>query len=452
MPGGSLQLVAYGAQDLYITAKPQVTYWKTVHKRHTLFAIEPIKQEINGSVDFGKKFTIQIAKNGDLLHRIMLEVTLPDLNKLQNQLEDKNYELSYKDDIGLAIFKTIELDIGGQRLERHTSEWLDCWLSLNTPSAKQKGLEIMINGATKSQRRGLLNVGGDDMRLFIPLQFFFNRHAGQALPLVALTFHDVKLHIELRNFYDCVSIKSKNVSNVLPNSAANIAILQNLIDNYGKFTSDITLEAYADMVFLDTVERNFFATKEHEYLIEIVQYLGQEDITNIVDPNSNQKTVTKETTKRLPIPFINPVKELVWVFTRTNGKSPLEYCDIMKDMRLIINGNERFSLRSGKYFRLVQPWENHTAIPDKHIYCYSFALTPHENQPSGTCNFSKIESAYMQMTLDWSKYNEHYDEYGMPLSDLEESQSDKTSKLHVFALSYNILRIKNGLANLDYHN
>lgn len=248
----------------------------------------------------------------------------------------------------------------------------------------------------------------------------------------------------MRNFLECIKIREKGGSNTLSLSYA-LSVMKNAV-SFNEEQLQIT--PFADMVFLDTVERNFFATKEHEYLIELVQYLGQEELIH-TDKESNLKG------KRLPIPFINPVKELIWVFSRDsdnlNGvRGPLEYCDIMSSMKLVINGNERFSERDGKYFKLIQPWDHHTSIPDKHIYCYSFALTPQDNQPSGTCNFSKIESAYMQMIIQWDKYFDTLDADGNKI--IVDRSLPKKASLHVFAMSYNILRIKNGLATLDYHN
>jgi Major capsid protein N-terminus/Large eukaryotic DNA virus major capsid protein len=431
--GGTVQLVAYGAQDLYLTSKPQITYWKTVHKRHTLFAVEPIKQEINGTVGFGKKFSIPIAKNGDLLNKIYFEITLPDLalieaNEFSSTFRDV-YELSYVNDIGISLFKTIDLDIGGQKLERHTSEYIDCWLNLTTPESKRRALNRMI-GHRETVKPFK---GGAKNKLFLPLQFFFNRHAGLALPLVAMLYHDVKIHVETRSFFECITIMEKGSSNILPNDVMKDSILRGASDS----TRNLGLEVYANMVFLDTMERRYFASNPHEYLIEQVQYLGYEDLDNIKDPSS----------KRVPIPFVNPVKELIWVFTKRDDQTygPHEFVDIIKDAKIVMNGNERFSVRTSEFFRILQPWEHHTAVPEKPIYIYSFAILPEDFQPSGTCNFSKLESAYLQISLDWEVLE------GTSMAAENNNIAIQKTRMHVFAISYNMLRIIDGLAALTYH-
>jgi hypothetical protein len=447
--GGTIQLVAYGAQDLYLTSKPQITFWKSVHKRHTLFAVEPIKQEINGSVGFGKRFTVSISKNGDMLHGIMLEVQLPDLAQIKaNVTALQNFNLSYVNDIGLYLFKSIELDIGGARIERHTSEWLDCWLNLTTPASKRAALNKMIGHVDGS---GTF-VGGDDTgsngkTLYIPLQFFFNRHPGLALPLVAMTFHDVKIHFELRSFVDCIRITESNVGQVqVPSYDLYKTILEKAAQQR-EVSLEPKFDMYADVIFLDTTERQYFSTQPHEYLIEQVQFLGQEKLDNKVDGDF----------PRRPIPFVNPVKELVWVFT-LDARAPLDYADMLKSLRLVMNGNDRFSVRRGSFFKTVQPYKHHTNAPDKPIYVFSFALTPEEFQPSGTCNFSKLESAYMQMELDWSPYVSASAaaalEPALNIREIVNSVSPASSVqayLHVFAMSYNVMRIIDGLAGLAYH-
>lgn len=439
--GGTIQLASFGAQDLYLTSRPQITFWKSVHRRHTLFAVEPIKQDINGSVGFGRKFTVSIAKNGDLLHRIMLEITLPDLGQLVESLSPElrdTFTVQYRRNVGLYLLKNIELDIGGQKIERHTSEWLDCWLNLTTPDSKKQGLMDMIGHDPSSPTF--------DRTLYVPLQFFFNRHAGLALPLVAMTFHDVKLHFELRSFTECILVGEKNPTLTSQQTRAVISyqkqlLLDNLLAKLETSSDPMIFDVYADMVFLDTMERKHFSSKEHEYLIEQTQYLGQELVTPY------------EVNKKVPIPFVNPVKELVWVYTSNiSQKDPLQYLDILKEMKIMMNGNERLSSRKGKYFKTVQPWQHHTAIPDKAIYVYSFGTAPEEWQPSGTTNFTKLESAHLWMNLDWSKYIDASGNAMIVGDDATYVTSSKNVQggLHVFALSYNIFRVADGLGGLSY--
>jgi hypothetical protein len=457
--GGMLQLVAYGSQDLYLTSRPQITFWKSVHKRHTLFAHEPIKQEISGNAFFGKKFTVSVAKNGDLLHRMMVEINLPDMSLLYKQMastistvyNSQNLDIVYQNDIALLLLKSIELDIGGQRIERHVPEWLDLWLSLSTPDGKRRGLNDMIGHYDNwDARLPTSSFRGGARTLFVPLQFFFNRHAGLALPLVAMTFHDVKIHFELQALRDCVHVVIAADGTILPEVHKNIIMqqIEDKADLQTRFSADFSFDVFADMIFLDTMERKYFSSNPHEYLIEQVQFLGDESII---------PSQTGTVTKKVQIPFVNPVKELLWVFTDSRFPQALQYIPALFSLRLLMNGNDRFSKRVGQYFSQVQPWQHHTAAPRKPIYSFSFALSPEDFQPSGTCNFSKLDSVAMlvevapasSIPVDVASYSIYSPDV------LGSNSSDPTNvsyNLRVFAHSYNILRISEGLAGMAYHN
>lgn len=431
--GGMLQLVAYGTQDLYLTSKPQITFWKSVHKRHTLFAIESTKQEINGDPDFGRKFTCTIAKNGDLLYKMLVEVELPDINEVYRSgagpFTDVQYSFSYVNDVGMMLLKSVELDIGGQKIERHIPEWCDSWTCLTVPANKRSGFNRMVghyddwspSDSTKSFS-GSIDEMNRRRTLYIPLQFFFNRHQGLAIPLVAMSFHDIKLHFELESVFNLVVMTSNNTT--VPEQTKRL-VLSSIQDKIHITTFTI----YTDMVFLDTVERDFFSQTKHEYLIEQVQYLGEEMI-----PNAEGSSILP-INFRVPIPFVNPVKELVWVFVDDSViGDQLAYLNLMDSARLVMNGNDRFSERTGDYFSTVQPWNHHTTVPTKPIYVYSFSTAPEEWQPSGTCNFSKIDSCQLFMKIRVRNNDRQF-----------------RGKLKVFAMSYNILRIMDGLAGLASH-
>ena len=391
MGGGLMQLVAYGAQDVYLTGNPQITFFKVVYRRHTNFATESIEQTFNGSVDFGRKVTATISRNGDLITNCWIEAKLPETS-------GEATGITYREGVGHALLKEIELEIGGQRIDKHYSDWLEIWSELTLPAEKETGYKNMVGKLAGNQ--ATIAPG----TLYIPLVFFFNRNPGLALPLIALQYHEVKINIQFEEF----SILKKTG------------------------TSPAALEAklYVDYIYLDTDERRRFAQVSHEMLIEQLQFTGDESTSN----------------GKVRLNFNHPVKEIIWV-VKDNGTNDGEdgvnnelfpYTDgdgdaePIESAKLMLNGHDRFSERDGSYFRLVQPYQHHTRVPTKAVYCYSFALKPEEHQPSGTCNFSRIDNATLSL-----KYN------GPPDSD---------SVLKVFAVNYNVLRIMSGMGGLAYSN
>ena len=352
MGGGLMQLVAYGAQDIYLTGNPQITFFKVVYRRHTNFAVESIEQTFNGSAARGKKFSCTISRNGDLLHRVYLEV-----------------DLSNNADTGFDLIDYVELEIGGQCIDKHYGEWMNLWVSLTHDSDSANMLSTMTSGATKQ---------------YVPLQFWFCRNPGLALPLIALQYHEVKINVQFT---------SSNTTD---------------IDNCCVF---------CDYIFLDTDERRRFAQVSHEYLIEQVQF-------------SNTQSVTGGQTSQTELRFNHPVKELVWVVNDGAGYKKVD------DALLQLNGHDRFKKRKGSYFTDVQRYQHHTGTTDfgsvtdsgSNTHVYSFALKPEEHQPSGTCNFSRIDNAVLSLT--------HSD----------------SGTLGVYAVNYNVLRIMSGMGGLAYSN
>ena len=387
MGGGLLQLVAYGAQDVYLTGNPQITFFKVVYRRHTNFSIESIIQSHNGTVDFGSRMTCQISRNGDLLHKLYLQVEIN--GTVNNVIKTQN--------LGHYIIKTAEVEIGGQLIDRQYGIWMQIWNELTLPYGKKEGFDKMIGNYNHSDLHHTIT-NGVNSKLYIPLEFWFCRNVGLALPLIALQYHEVKINI---NFNDLTKSYNGNTEdgNLILSSAA----------------------LWADYIFLDTDERRRFAQLSHEYLIEQVQFTGSESAV------ASSKT-------RLKMSFNHPVKELVWVNMKDSYQNAKNWCvwqdQITDKVELQLNGNDRFAPRDPKYFTLVQPYQHHTNIPvAKNIGVYSFALKPEEHQPSGTLNMSRIDTA--QITIP---------------------QSSVAGNIYLFAHSYNVLRILSGMGGLAYSN
>lgn len=388
MGGGLMQLVAYGAQDIYLTGNPQITFFKVVYRRHTNFSMEAIEQTINGTVNKSARLTSIISRNGDLIYRVYHELTSLPTTGLFN--------------IGAKLFDTIELEIGGQKIDRITGKWMEVWAELtesnsggltgqadDTKGTTFQNMSCMggVNAATSSLKQAL-----------VPLPFWFCRNPGLALPLIALQYHEVKLITTLSD----------------DATATNPAI-----------------RTWVDYIYLDTDERRRFAQVSHEYLIEQLQYFSD-----------------KKTTFELN--FNHPVKELIWTASQTAsgalgdfrfGNNGLENVKF----QLKLNGHDRFAARTANYFTRTQVWEHHTGpgglnanastgttgnLNDT-IAVYSFALKPEEHQPSGTCNFSRIDNAQLVVTGDTN-----------PVAD----------ELTIYAINYNVLRIMSGMGGLAYSN
>ena len=379
MGGGLMQLVAYGAQDIYLTGNPQITFFKVVYRRHTNFSMEAIEQTFNGSADFGKRVTCTVSRNGDLMHKVYLQVTVP-----------ANDDGGFCANLGHALIKYAEVEIGGQRIDKHYGDWMHIWNELSQEAGKKTGYGLMT-GATAG-----LTAETD---LYIPLEFWFCRNPGLALPLIALQYHEVKINIEFR-------------------------ALSELTDDVGLSLSAASL--YVDYIYLDTDERRRFAQVSHEYLIEQVQFTGDESVSSL--------------SNKIKLNFNHPCKELVWVVQKdsaVDATDRFDYTDGTGNPVLIaklqLNGHDRFSERMGRYFNLVQPYQHHTNVPKAGINVYSFGLKPEEHQPSGTCNMSRIDNATLQLTLTANAVS-------------------GDAKVRVYATNYNVLRIMSGMGGLAYSN
>ena len=399
MGGGLMQLVAYGAQDVYLTGNPQITFFKVVYRRHTNFSMEAIEQTWNGSSTTDGRCTATISRNGDLIHKMFIEVGGERNGDVRNP--------------GAAWIDHVELEIGGQRIDRQSGVFMEAYAELTQKNpggiigGKGTGADEVPTGTVFQNMSGMGGVAGENGNIdhfYVPLQFWFCRNAGLALPLIALQYHEVKVNLQ----HQVATVWDNNTFNRL----------------------------YVDYIYLDTDERRRFAQVSHEYLIEQVQEQSIED---------NARSVT--------LTLNHPVKELFWTASdatngamgEVNAKSLTSPTDATSGtFKLKLNGHDRFSSRHYRYFSRVQVIDHHTgsgghattntptatnssSLNDA-ICVYSFALKPEEHQPSGTCNFSRIDTAVL------------------------ESTSDFVPNAVLFAINYNVLRIMSGMGGLAYSN
>jgi hypothetical protein len=512
MTGGLMQLVAYGAQDIYLTGNPMITYFKVVYRRHTNFAMESIEQTFNGVADFGKRVTATISRNGDLINGVYLQCDLPNLT------DTNDTYWRWVDSVGHVLVQIVEVEIGGQLIDRHYGDWFEIWSQLTVPAGQVRGYKKMIGQDPldpldrptglqsltchcapnpnplryPSQITADQNTAGSfntPRTLYIPLQFWFCRNVGLSLPLIALQYHEVKINLTLNQINTLILGFTSPVAQATLNpgqqsdkgseqSVAKVGV--NIIATPPQSTSFPVggstgslqnCSLWVDYIYLDTDERRRFAQVSHEYLIEQLQFTGTETLTG--------------STTNVKLNYNHPVKELVWVLqpwggmynqwnnytdtpaiqlqTNENTKftdaasfvanssqtfsnpwgsnNPFEY------VKLQLNGHDRFYQRYGTYFNQVQTRDHHTNIPESPGICvYSFALKPEDHQPSGTCNFSRIDNATLNVTLTANMLN-----YTKKLGVIN-GQPQATPALKVFAINYNVLRIMSGMGGLAYSN
>jgi hypothetical protein len=533
-----MQLVAYGAQDVFLTGTPEITFWKVSYRRHTNFAMESIEQTFSGQADFGRRVTCTISRNGDLAYRTYLQVTLPEINQSMGAGGTGAVYARWMDFVGEQLVAQVEVEIGGQRIDRQYGDWMHIWNQVTLTSEQQRGYFKMIGNTTQLTYitdPAFASVAGPcaasgapsqvcaprnalpETTLYVPLQFWFCRNPGLALPLIALQYHEVKINLDLRPIGEClwaVNSIGANTGTVTVTSAYQQSL--------------VAASLYVDYIFLDTDERRKMAQNPHEYLFEQLQFTGDESVGS----SSN----------KIKLNFNHPCKELIWVVQpdanvdycssliagntlyKTLGAQPFNYTDAIDalpnaihafgsqdsvgsntafinsaglfqqaggvdvttsvagtwttvggstggfeaggngvsaglsdagtfvlaesalDMhcwgenpvvtaKLQLNGQDRFSEREGSYFDVVQPFQHHTRAPDTGINVYSFALRPEEHQPSGTCNFSRIDNAVLQLVLSSPTVS-----------------GTNTAKVRVYAVNYNVLRVMSGMAGVAYSN
>jgi hypothetical protein len=452
-----MQLVAYGAQDVYLTGQPKVTFFQAVYKRHTNFAMENIQQTVNGTPSNSGRVSVTIARNGDLVGNMYVAL-IPNPTTVALTSTNSAFDGCWVAERAIAA---VELTIGGQRIDKHYQAWFRLYAEVFL------GESDKINyGKITSGSAAVADTSTNKTFVYLPLLFFFNRNPGLYLPLIALQYHEVRLDFDLTS---------------------------NFSSYFG--SSSPTFEVWANYVYLDTEERRRFAQKGHEYLIEQVQHTGGDSLSG------QQNTVR--------LSFNHPVKELVWCYQNTNSAatnsmwnfstgisnvnvtcnvayvnslqctqphhagSPLLASNVsatgaanvlftvgvgaygwmeeglqvagavtglgqnayevgpMRDFKLILNGQDRFKEQPGKYFNQYQPYVYHSGTPYPGIYVYSFALQPEEHQPTGTCNFSRIDNAQVFFNL-------------------KNSTTNLLQKM--FAVNYNILRIQSGMGGLAFSN
>ena len=440
--GGLLQLVATGKQDVFLTGNPQITWFKMVYRRYTNFATESQAIFFDGVPDFGKRLTCTIPRSGDLLGSMFLEVTLPEVRLTDGSLA------AYVNSLGHALIEEISIEIGEQEIDKQTGEWMEIWSELTVPAGQRDAFNAMIGrieGSLPPQKTyppdtaavslyGSYQYGA--VKLYIPLQFWFNKNPGLYLPLLAMQYHTIRLNLKLRSLNQLVYTASPLNTNQGCATTPQPAV-----------TAITDIRMYGDYIHLDVEERRRFVANSHEYLIEQIQY------TPIISiPASNP-------TAAVTLEFNHPVREMLFVLQRDAMQTYNEWFnysstsiqeqgvkrDLLQQAVLQVDGYDRFEIRDAGYFRLVQPFQHHTNVPiNTFIYSYCFALKPEELQPSGSLNASRIDNMKLLLAMrpDPSPTVLPGDPNYVP--------ARGNAHIRIYATNHNVLRVVNGFAGLVF--
>ena len=484
-------LAAVGKENIYLSAQPEITFFKIAYKRYTNYSIEPTPQYFKSPADFGRRCTVNISKNADLLSTTYLYVELPSIQQEQYTTVSKSFAWVKK--IGVALINYVELEIGGVIVDRQYGDFMNIWneitvsLGLRTSYNKMIGNTSYLTEYSNTKRSYIL---------YIPLHFWFCLNTGLALPLIALIHNDIKIHIEFNDLSFCYNIAPSNYISVLnnfcllnPGEYFTQTILNNeIIGEFvsfdqvnqilyynqvkGTFTIPTTaydtsltaigttsnyvidfnpngvavtnidyfksnppsiLDAYllVSYIYLDNIERYHFMNKDHQYLIPIIQTLNPQTATST---NINYK-----------LQFYNPVKLLMWraiLSSNIDANNQFNYTsipytkteqDLITSHLIVLNSKNRMNLTSNEYYTYIPQYEYEFTNQQTGIYLYSFALNPKDIDPSGSMNFSRLDDAYLQLTMN------KIVSYQNPAS------------IVCYAVTYNLLRIIDGIGGLAWN-
>ena len=418
-----MQLVARGRQDIYLTDNPQLTFFKHVYRRYTPYAIESIPVEFDGTADFGKRISCIIPRKADLLSSMFIEIDLPAMPPLGTT------QRWWTNDIAHAMIQDISIEIGDKEIDKHTGEWLQIWTELTTSASKLDGFRSMIGHWQAYPDPAATG----PLTLTLPLRFWFCNSIGAALPLIALQAHPVRLIIHLRPFNRLWWSQSlaQNPTNCPPTESV----------------PPTRFQLFCDYVYLDKEERTRFASMDHEYLIEQVQYTPAQSVS---------AGAIKAT---IDLNFNHCVKEFFWILQQTRmldsnewfNYSNLNYSDtgtatdLLASAIIKLDGYDRFEERTAPYFRQTLPYQYHTAIPagiKSYIYIYPFCLRPEAEQPSGSINCSRIDDIRLALTFNST---------AVSVDTNMVAPSAEPRRVVVYATNYNVLRITGGLGGVLFY-
>lgn len=410
-----IQLIATGVQDEYLLNESAPSFWRAEHRKHTNFAIEPIRCTKLGTAKAGSRLTFDIPRNGDLVYHTVLEITVQQTGPTWYPAE--------------ALIKDIELEIGSSVVDRHYGDWFRIYDELFREADEKEVYRRMTNFSWISEQ---FDGGNVQRKLYLPLLFSFCRDdPSLALPLIALQHHEVRIHVNIANNVDGLDMNSLN------------------------------MELFADFVFVDVEERKMFASRPHMYLYEQLQYNGPYDARN------GQHFLT----------FNHPVKYVAWVvgskgnhgIYNTYSIKPTSIYGsevaqtiydnlhndafaIVKTATIQLNGSERLPSRSGSYFNTVVPYQKCRTNPVAGVYLWSFALDPKSQIPTGSCNFSRVDNASLSMQLKTLVSGTSAADATTDGECVQITGGATLNELRIYAMNWNVFRIQSGMGGMAWSN
>ena len=501
-----MQLIAYGAQDIFLTGNPQITFFKIVYRRHTNFSMEYVPQNFESTPTFettsSTKVKYKIKRVADLLYDIYIVYDLPEIYCAQETDDSgilKNEKFQWINNLGQNIIESAEIFVAGQSLDKQYSTWMNIWNELTlTDTDKQKYNYMIGNREGIFQDIPLSHYLGafsgtatptiNGSRLYIPLNFWFCQNPGLAIPLVSLQYTELELHVTFAPLNELFTLGENKASpHGIFNSLYDPDNLGSLLKTNLGYTEENILWRYINgtkvlggwnqntflllhYIYLDEPERRRFAKSSVEYLMTQTQRIQRQGLSGLVNDE---------------IKLLHPIKELIFVLRRNDvdrrnawnnytdlintdipNQTTAEFTDtqqshdqdllfqnhtdyfnnlfnILYSGKLRFNGHARFDDRSDIFFNFAQPYKYHQGSGADGVYVYSFALEPDNYQPSGSCNFSRINKVKIELVLKkppqttttTPNYNYAYN-----------------YDLDIYAVNYNVFRIMAGIGSLVFAN
>jgi hypothetical protein len=477
--GGIIQIAALGRQNDYINKDPNFTLFKTSHNKYTNFAEDFEWQEFNGVITFGsQKSPATISRYGDLITDIHLYVSLPALAPPPNGAWNLKtgatpgstdaadyYESSayWVNAIGYALMQEVVLEIGSQDIDTLYSEYMFLWEELTQRPGARIRESVGRFDYSDSVENDMIEFADQKRDLFIQIPFFFNKYfleKGLALPLISLTYHEVKVKVTFADIHDvaCVVMKSTSAPTGLNGALETLPQGEQWVLAEGVLprkkdsptqelaNNDLTAKFLVTFIYLDVDERNTFAQTDQEVLVTTLQRQQ-----NAVANNPTQES--------LKLYFNHPSNFLMWVvrpqnwrtnlgrrrysvghkdrfdFSQKTANAALSWGDVadpITNATLKLNSHERWPENmTSKFFRVIQPQLKFENVPSAYLYIFCFSIAGGVWNPTSTLNFSRIEHTQLDL-----KYNTQ-----LPASDIL-----------FFVESYNLLVVKQGMGGLRFSN
>lgn len=477
MSGGIIQLIARGdLEDAYFSGEPQASFFRAAFRRFTNFAIESLQLQFDGGASLGRRAVCTLPRSGDLVNKMYLRITLPEVTV------QPGYAFRWLNYVGLVMVSAIEFHVGGTRVDRHTGEWLYLWNQLTQTPGKFLGYAHMVGNLpaltnpTYNDTTSPVTIPSETV--YVPLEFYFNRDSGHALPLLRLHYHTPRIHVEFRELSECMWSARRQADGAW---AYDPAVLGTGV----VLAQDVSIDLFGDYIYLDNEERRVLAALDELDLV-VTQVQMQE--YDALASNRNH---------RMELKFHNACKELVFLSQRDDytaesynlpesarpgGRQWFNYTDAIDKtyledynfasgipetdddpvsyvselslapggassatvkvsfgdgknpfdrVSLKVNGIDRLSEREGKYYNMMMPYQYHTNVPPAGVCVMSFAMQPETNAPSGYLNMSRVDSVALHFTLS-------------------SNAATAVNHVRVYAPTLNILRTSNGMGTLLY--